>query len=383
VSPSVGLAVHRVMTDVSPLSDEQLAALDRYVAGHCSADEQHRVTAWLDATPVVRDRVEALVKALPKLTEAAPRSTDSWNDFQTHLHRPAPSAPRVVRSSRPGRHWGVWASGFAVMLAVTAGILTLREPSGRSSVTPNQATHYVTAPGQRAHVMLPDGSRAILGPATKLTLASRKSSTDQGMTFVVDGEVLFTVTPNMRAPFVVHTSNSVARVLGTTFVVRHYATDRQASIVVVDGRVALAARDASGRTLRERVLDARMRGVVHDSGTMDVTSAVSTAKYTTWADGRLVFESVPARDVIVELERAYDVDVQIADTTIAGRRLTWSVSTKSSLTDVLAELGDMLDRRVVRKGRHVIIELGKSPSSQTRERRPTLRSLSPESQYGR
>jgi len=366
-----------------------LDALDHYLAGDATPAEAERIRARLRALPgleaALEDEGTYTSNSLAELEGRAP----SWDALATRIaaeqvgHRPATSARFSSRQTHV-RPWTYVGGAALTVLAVAAGIQQYRNHVSSARTAP--VAQYATHAGQHAQITLPDGSRATLGPATTV----RATTTRRGTVVTIDGEALFAVAHGTRAPFTVHTRQSLTHVLGTVFAVRQYATDRVARIVVTEGRVSVrgtwpnrphgGAADSVGT---EGVLAAGGIAVVNDSGQVTVTPGVATQQYTAWASGELVFRAAPVRDVVGDLARTYGVVIQLTDSTLANRRIDWDVhATRYSLAQVLPELLLMLNAHAQEQHSGVITVMPGPGASSTR-RRATHPSLSLESQYGR
>jgi ferric-dicitrate binding protein FerR (iron transport regulator) len=267
---------------------------------------------------------------------------------------------------------------FVATTLSVVGVLVLGNFDRPSSSGEMQRT-YTTAPGQQATVTLADGSRALLGPATTLTVT--KHPTDASVDVGVTGQALFTVAHRHDKPFRVRSGHGVAQVLGTTFMVRHYDADKVARVVVTDGRVSVSGIRSATSTTHGAILVAGMLGTVDDSGKVQVSPRITVEEYTGWTTGQLVFRKTLLRDALVELSRAYDVDIRVTDSSLAAQQLNWTISvTRRSFTDVLELLIDVLDAHPVRTGRVIILMPGRVAT-----RRPVGPSSSYQSerQYGR
>lgn len=224
-----------------------------------------------------------------------------------------------------------------------------------------------------------EGSTAILGPSTTATVTTQS---DREITVNVVGQAVFAVTPNPRRSFNVRVGTVIARVLGTTFFVQRYATDAQASIVVTNGRVAVG-RLSNPRSSRnaEVILSAQHLGIIPDSGAMHVVNGVDSDAYTAWTTGRLVFQRTLVRDVIATLGRTYDVDIRLADTTLAMRTLTWTFQIAGYSRDGAVDmLSSLLGVHAERRGRVFTLIAGRE--RQTPPARHSFPS-SQESAYGK
>jgi transmembrane sensor len=355
------------------LGSPDAALLDRYLADACTEAERVVVDRWLAADATRGAALHALVDTLRGDTPSVVRTEHTWERLVSGMAPVAPVArERSVRKpSRLGRQSLPLGTGslfesiaaVATLIIIAIGVVVSRSGDvGRVHASPHVRT-YTTASGQRADVVLADGSRAQLGPLTTLSVTT--GSVAGQISARVDGMAFFTIAHRSHASFQVHVANTITRVLGTKFIVRRYSTDPVTRVVVIDGRVAV--RGMHGQTLvtRNRVL----------------TAKIAMEEHTAWTRGQLVFRKTPARDAVTELSRVYGVDIRIADSALATQTLNWTVPVaERSLAGILETLSDLLDARAVRVGRVITLHPGRSRSD-----RPVLpRSPSTaESGYGR
>jgi transmembrane sensor len=209
---------------------------------------------------------------------------------------------------------------------------------------------YVTAPGQRATVLLADGTRVELGVAS--TLRVRRPGATEGPREVdLAGDAVFTVMHDARRPFRVWAGHAVAEDLGTVFGVRAYPDEPRVRVVVVAGVVALRARapapggvDPAARTA---VLGADDVGVVDAAGTTVTTRVPGAAALLGWTAGRITVRDARLDEVARELGRWFDTPVRVPDSAVAARRLTLDLPARSldAVLDAVAVLGDVRVRR--------------------------------------
>jgi len=222
----------------------------------------------------------------------------------------------------------------------------------------SQVSIYSTRWGQRASLTLTDGSHVQLGPATTLSVTQHDPRT--GVVVTVVGEARFTVRHHGQIPFTVQTERATTHVLGTTFSVREYPTDRSTRVLVTDGRVVVRAVQAVQPVGAQFVLASRMLGVVTDSGRIIVTPDVSVDA-TDWTTGHLVFDKTRVPDVLADVGRAYGVELRIGDSALATQSVSWDViPTTQSLATTLDELAILLDARITRNGRIIIFVPGRA-----------------------
>jgi len=328
------MSADEMLTGISP------AVLDRYVADECTPEEVRIVHAWLDGN-------SARQSVLTQLREVrlAARTRGPW-DTQRMWRRLAQDiegdeaqlvtpgrpvvAPHFVPTER-GRswRWAVPAAAVALVLGIVAIFVSPRGTSHRTTVP----VAYATGRGQRATVRLADGTAVILAPASRLLVHADFGADNR--TVSLSGEAVFKVTASHEAPFLVQTEHVTTRVLGTAFDVRRYPTDAATQVVVLNGKVAAGATHRTAVTLV-----GGMVGSFTDS-TATVIDSPNATTLTEWTDGRLRFRETPVGEVLAQLGRWYDVDFQLADSTLIHEKVTVALN-HSATSDVVQILEDLL-----------------------------------------
>src|SRR5690606_37156030 len=121
---------------------------------------------------------------------------------------------------------------------------------------------------------------------------------------VLAGEAYFEVAEDKGRPFRVTTASQYIEVLGTQFNVSAYPREPAAKTTMVEGSVRVTnTRAGVGNTLVPG-----QQSVVTDGDTRIIR--VSTAQYTAWQDGYFSFDSTPFPEVLEQLARWYDVEIE-------------------------------------------------------------------------
>jgi transmembrane sensor len=163
----------------------------------------------------------------------------------------------------------------------------------------------------------------------------------------LEGLADFRVEHDPARPFVVHARGADIADIGTEFVVRSYASDSAVHVAVNTGVVSVRNRVGDrGELLVHAGEVALVHGVSAPLQVRDVTPATFTA----WIGGTLTFDDDEFVDVARELGRWFDVDVRLADPSLAARRIT-AIYNTPSLTSVLDALSATLGARYERTGR--------------------------------
>jgi transmembrane sensor len=276
------------------------------------------------------------------------RTDQEWGRLSARIARdPERRGPSGHRSIRR------WRSAALLAAAVIAIAVVWRVRRAGDVST----QHFRTAAGQRLVVRLGDSSTVTLGPLT--TLAVRVSRT--GREAKLAGLAYFEVVHDARRPLVVTAGRARVVDLGTRFVVRAYAAESLIDIAVRDGSVSVS--ETPGDSLALRAGDV---GVVpRDAGRARLADGADATDYAAWVEGTLAFDGVSLADVAAELSRWFDVDVSVADATLARRRVT-AAYRGARLTDVLNALSATLPLTYTRNGRSVLLGPPASQAASTR-----------------
>jgi len=259
-----------------------------------------------------------------------------------------------------------------ITIALLAGVVvSIRRPTHVSS---SSIRTYTTTAGERATVVLQDGSRVILAPLTTLRVPMPFGSDERVVELV--GQANFAVDNAIRHPFIVHTRHATVQVLGTVFDVQNYVDDRTTHVVVQGGRIAVAPVAAPANRV---VVSAGYVGEVSDSVGVVLRNLTPDGD---WREGHLVFHLAPVSEVLATVSRWYGYHFQLADTAMAGRRVTTSLDYRSS-TDALGLLRLLLDVDMTVDGDVITLHPRRGTGTPTGARRSARDSFSIQSEIGR
>jgi ferric-dicitrate binding protein FerR (iron transport regulator) len=192
-------------------------------------------------------------------------------------------------------------------------------------------------------IRLQEGTQVTLAPQSRVRYAADYGTAHREL--FLDGEAYFQVAPDSQRPLRVHTAASVTEDLGTAFVVKAYANQVATEVVVAEGRVALWRADTTATSHPALVLGARDLGRLDHSGVATLRRGVDVARYLAWTRGVVAFDATPLGDVVLTLGRWYNVEIRLADSTLAVRRLT-ATFTSEPIELVLKRIALTLGLRV-------------------------------------
>ena len=106
-------------------------------------------------------------------------------------------------------------------------------------------------------INLPDGSKVSLGKNSRLNYTKNFSGSNREV--YLTGEAFFEVKRNPARPFLVYTSSIITKVLGTSFKVKAYLTDKKSVVTVKTGKVSVFKMDPLNNSV---VNEAEKSGII-------------------------------------------------------------------------------------------------------------------------
>ncbi|HXC26137.1 MAG TPA: FecR domain-containing protein [Gemmatimonadaceae bacterium] len=346
--------------------------LDRYLSGEATPDESRAIDHWLAANPEegrVLDAVRAgvtdpygpvpaydanvrtaaivdysvrAVRRMRRQPETIGISSVSRRFMRLeHGERPAKVTSPTLHGNRVlgthPLHWRTWytLAGIALtVLTIVVGLLQI-SPFRRGAYPGGPVSAYATENGERANITLPDGNTVALDVASRLEVPADYLAGNH--TLRLSGEALFTIQHHAGTPVTVLAGQTITRVLGTSFMVRHYTTDSVTTVAVQEGKVTVGTTVVTGNQL----IEVRRRGAAN--------IRLATASQFSFATGTLILDDLDLPQAIPELDRWYDADIRLGDPALATRGVGGEFAA-GSLADLTTYLEVALDVRVVRDG---------------------------------
>jgi ferric-dicitrate binding protein FerR (iron transport regulator) len=319
-------------------------AVASQVAGKATGDDQEAVAYWVSGHPERAELIDTLAGAVRVLREEREEKTNhSWVRFMARRDQTM-ALPMRQRTGTVLHGSSLMTRACVALAVVFAVALIWRDSHGvtksRDSAAFDRAriaNEYRTTAGQQTTVTLSDGSRIRLAPRT--TLAIENGFGTRTRRVWITGEAYFEIARAEGAPFVVRSGSAQIRVLGTAFGIRHDSLSHRVQVAVVDGKVSVTSALGRGGL----TLVAGGVGTVIDSTL--ATTPEDPQLLTAWTTGRLVFQEVPATEVMATLSRWYGYRFVFADSSMASQRVTIGLSSVSAV-DAFATLRTVLDADV-------------------------------------
>lgn len=194
----------------------------------------------------------------------------------------------------------------------------------------NHPTEIIARNGEKAEVVLPDGSTVWINSGSKIRCDDAFNRKQRSV--FLEGEACFEVAKDKDRPFVVKTKTMDIQALGTIFNVRSYDDDEQTFAVLLEGKIKV---NASGQ---EQILTENQRATFNKNTHVLTTDNVRSVDFAQWRNGNLYFDNQTFEDIARTLSRIFNVDIRFASDTLRSMRFsgTLGMSGIQNALDILS-----------------------------------------------
>lgn len=255
--------------------------LMKYIKGETTPEEREKVVRWLDEDPEHIHQYHSLRK-LYDISLWSPIEESQQEEKQTRTLKPV---------------WIEFLKVAAVILITFLGTKAFFD----WKEDPVKMQTVIVPAGQRAELLLADGTKVWLNSRSKLKFPDRFQKDARNVE--LDGEGYFEVTHKEEAPFTVHTSRYDVKVLGTEFNVKAYNSKNQFEASLLKGSVEVSNMNKS------QVVRLRPDEQVISDGSQLIRSVILDKNYFRWKEGLLCLDDESIGGLIDKLELYYDVKI--------------------------------------------------------------------------
>lgn len=260
------------------------------------------------------------------------------------------------------KKWMIGLSSIFTLIIISAFFFFYSDQQLSQKDTPefNAKNEISTKSGSKTSLVLPDGTKVWLNASSQLTYEKNYGNKLREVSLI--GEAYFDVVKNKEKPFVIHTAKMDIKVLGTAFNVKCYPGEKTTETSLVRGSIEVTLKDRQEKIM----LKPNEKLVINNQQeSPENTKASSPAKVmplkatiekpiitlthltilpkdntiieTAWVQNRLVFSSETFEEVVLKMERWYNVKIYIMNEQLKEERLTGNFE-KETVTDALNAL---------------------------------------------
>jgi len=286
--------------------------LTAYLNGELSASDFDEVRAWFNQS----DEGKKELDQLEVIWSLAGRLNQMEKIDKQHAKTKIDS-----RLASRKNHWKVFLHSFQKVAAIlivpvllfSAYLFFQNEKEGFTE------QEFVAAYGTRSTVILPDGSKVWLNSGSKLKYG--QDFNRDGRKVYLKGEAFFEVEANKSKPFDVVTGPYTVRAVGTEFNVFSYDDD-EFETSLEEGTTQVFLSGSNDKDEPKLKMNPGQRAVFDEQKEKLILSETDVSRFSTWRNGKLSFKNSPMREVVVKMERWFNVDIELKDPRLLNYRYT-------------------------------------------------------------
>ena len=270
---------------------------DKYRSQRITTDELSKLREEINAATD-----EVLEATMRKEWNTIDDETDRYHAETENIWQRIETQINTARKSPWNIAWK-WTQIAAVIMFPVLLFVAYQLYDENASLT-GKTTTFSTHQGEKANIVLPDGTSILLNENTVL---SYNTAHFQGRRreIAFEGEASFQVAKDAHRPFVVKSQGLSVQVLGTTFNLLARKDDDIAKLALLSGKVDLA----SLLSHQNKLVKPKQIAILDKStGYISVYNAEDEMQeVTAWQRNEIVFRDAPLSKVISTIEKNYGV----------------------------------------------------------------------------
>ena len=256
-----------------------------------------------------------------------------------------------LTNAKPAKKVRLILAMTAVVLALAAGFtwLILRPLSKQPVASTQGLAKKMTGRSEYRYMLLPDSTQVWLNAASTLEYPQQFATGKREV--YLTGEAYFDVKHADKQPFLIHTGKVTTMVLGTAFNIKAYPGRENIIVSVSRGKVRVNYNEKE-----MAVLTQGQQVKVSNSSNTVVQKKQAITEAAPWQQGNLQYDDETISDVVADLERNYDVTIQVQSETVARERISTSFRREIGIENALKVLCNLTDTRLKLENNMYVIQ---------------------------
>jgi ferric-dicitrate binding protein FerR (iron transport regulator) len=151
-------------------------------------------------------------------------------------------------------------------------------------------------------ITLSDGTAVWLNAASSLRYPAVFTGNDRKV--YITGEVYFEVAKDRSRQFIVEANGISTKVLGTHFNINAYEDEPETRVTLLEGAVKIGSGDG------EQMLSPGQQAVITSAGDIHIDTGTDIEEVMAWKEGRFQFGGAGIEEVMREIKRWYNVEIE-------------------------------------------------------------------------
>lgn len=297
------------------MTRKQIDSIIKEYAGHDMPDNVRiKFGQWITDSDSRAEKDEALEELWNASDSAVPDNpTELWGRIKRNI---------TEKRRRHTNLIGALIAAASLAVVLTAA-LAIQRSVLLSKNTGAQTLCMVTAQDSKGSFVLSDGTKVWLNGNSRLTCPDKFSGDTRSVT--LEGEGYFEVAKDARHPFTVSMGNYNIEVLGTKFDVKSYGSLDYKEVVLCEGSVKVWSDNGFAPVM---MTPGHMLTISCDDNSSSL-DAVNTENYRRWINKTLRMDNMRLDDIIINLERWFNVEFDVSPTVNVSTRLSFNIRYES------------------------------------------------------
>ena len=263
----------------------------------------------------------------------------SWDKFKRKLEPGGLDSLKILTNTKVSRNTK---KIFITISSIAAGILIFLSfywvNFKRNGNDLNKLNIISTQYGSKSKLQMPDGTVIWLNAGSEITYTNQYGKNTRTVNLI--GEAYFDVVHDGLHPFIIHTKNLDLKVLGTAFNVRAFNNEKISEATLIRGSLEVSFPNRPSKKIilspneklslnneiptvtNYNTLDTKEKKQIISISTVDKLPNETIVEEIAWTENKLIFRSKAFKDLALDLERWYNIKIDIKNKNISDKRFT-------------------------------------------------------------
>ena len=326
--------------------EERIKYLFRqYLENTCSGQELEEFLAYIQLSKndeILRDLIKKVYESLKETSSSLTYVDESGKLI---LPEPGPITP-VSPEKKPGKKkLAVSLALITCVCVVATGIwLTKKSSAEKKEIkAANLLTKKTTERSEFKYLLLPDSTQVWLNAVSTLEFPDHFAGNKREV--FLSGEAYFDVKHADQIPFIIHTGEISTTVMGTAFNIKAYPGRKNVIVAVSRGKVKVSRGNELLATLTKG-----QQVKVSNKDSVIAKKNIKINLVAAWQQGNMDYDDESFEDIIADLERMYNVNIRIANSTLRNLKVSTSFRREEGIEQALEILCTLTDTNFEQTG---------------------------------
>ena len=311
----------------------------RYLDNTCSFSELEEFLGYVKKAEYDVAIRQSIRKLYAEMKETAPPLTHVDGKGRLVLTEPElpDTLPQQSTERRPSKMIRV--VSIAAFLLLMAGFIWMGKNKVSDQVTAVASlTRKTTDRSESKFLLLADSTKVWLNAASSLEFPDQFSPDRREV--YLSGEAFFDVQHADKIPFIIHTGKISTTVLGTSFNIKAYPGQKNVTVSVSRGKVRVSRTDGWVTTLHPG------QEVRVEEYNQVREKTIAPSEVAAWQQGTIYYDDETMHDIISDMERIYNVNIEIMDPSILDLTISTSFKKNIGVEQALQVLCKLTDKEL-------------------------------------